>query len=692
MNGDVLIVFYFSFYRRKERTAESEQFPRARVQRDADVPDQDEAAPPFLEIWRNNLSALSHHFNLYVVACEDALYVYQPQFPSQTLPLKPALVIPLPDSRLGLPGHFHNSKPHAVNNIIIADLGKDEVVLCACDDGDVVAYWTRGIQNAIKRSQEEDAVMGGTTEEMRPMFHQSVGESAWGLAVHKESRKVAVSSNTTEITIFEFALSQEEDKRHTLVDEKGSVRHNAGMQARRRRFGLPRSSAIPEEEPTTPEGVELEQQHTHEEWASPNDNDSPGRTRNVRLTLVDRHVTNIPCIAFCNTPEDVEGEFLVSTDIMGVTVLWDTNTGASISSLMPTPSAALRPQHGHDERRAGWGVLCLDKRAFAKTSSITRAMGNATETVRHQDKVIADISKSRNNVRNTGRWTVEDVMRGTNPLLREADVNDDHGPAALPLADEVELARPRSLPSTGTSSPHTPLPHQDLSSLSMSELVSAANGFTWPMLTMTPRLHNPDPHWSSPRTTVPTDPLLVVNPQTINLLQNANFSADPATSPTTTPFNPVVFINEPLLQELDVAWQAVLDDLDRMNLCHAIPELGVVLLGSPKGRVAVLTLHQLEARPPPSAGRAVPAGDAFPRPAYTMRLDHILPFSTQEQSGQRPPQVMVGLAAGPVQGYLGPKRGLEGPRKWRIMLLYRDHSVLSYEIGRSVVGRAEVLI
>jgi len=53
---------------------------------------------------------------------------------------------------------------------------------------------------------------------------------------------------------------------------------------------------------------------------------------------------------------------------------------------------------------------------------------------------------------------------------------------------------------------------------------------------------------------------------------------------------------------------------------------------------------------------------------------------------------MVGLAAGPVQGYLGPKRGLEGPRKWRIMLLYRDHSVLSYEIGRSVVGRAEVLI
>jgi len=659
------------------------------VQRDADVPDQDEA-PPFLEIWRNNLTALSHHYNLYVVACEDALHVYQPLFPSQRLPLKPALVISLPDSRLGLPGHFHNSKPHAVNNIIIADLGKDEIVLCACDDGDVVAYWTRGIQNAIKRSQEEDAIMGGTAEEMRPMFHQNVGESAWGLAVHKESRKVAVSSNTTEITIFEFALAQEEDKSQSIVGEKGLIKQNANVSTSRKRFGLPRSSVIPEDEPMTPEGVELEQRPNHEEWASPDDNDTPGRSRNVRLTLVDRHLTNIPCIAFCNTPEDMEGEFLVSTDIMGVTVLWDTNTGASISSLMPSPSAALRPQHGHDERRAGWGVLFLDERAFTKTFSITHAMGNATETIRHQDKIVADISKSRHNVRNTGRWTVDDVMHGANPLLREADVDNDNGPA-LPLANELDLARPRSLPSTGASSPLTLLPHQDLSSLSMSELVSAANGFTWPMLTMIPRLHNPDPYWASPRTTVPKDPLLIVNPQTINLLQHANFSADPATSPT-IPFNPVVFINEPLQQELDETWHAILDDLDRMNLCHAIPELGVVLLGSPKGRVAVLTLHQLDVRQPPSVGRAASTGDAFPRPAYTMRLDHILPFSTQEQSGQRPPQVMVGLAAGPVQGYLGPKDGLEGPRKWRVMLLYRDHSVLSYEIGRSVVGRAEMLI
>lgn len=69
---------------------------------------------------------------------------------------------------------------------------------------------------------------------------------------------------------------------------------------------------------------------------------------------------------------------------------------------------------------------------------------------------------------------------------------------------------------------------------------------------------------------------------------------------------------------------------------------------------------------------------------YAMRIDHILPFASQERRGQRVEHLLVGLAVGPVQGMLGRKRGDVG--RWRVMLTYEDHSVLVYEIGRAESG------
>jgi len=53
-------------------------------------------------------------------------------------------------------------------------------------------------------------------------------------------------------------------------------------------------------------------------------------------------------------------------------------------------------------------------------------------------------------------------------------------------------------------------------------------------------------------------------------------------------------MSDPLEQHCrpDLAMQ--LAQIDRLNLTAQIPELGVVLVGSAKGRVAVLTLHRLD--------------------------------------------------------------------------------------------------
>lgn len=635
-----------------------------------------------------NLTALSHCYNLYIVACEDELHVYQPQFPDQKLTSEAALVIPLPSSRSGLPGNFHNSNPHAVNHIIVADLGREEIVLCACDDGDVVGYWTRTINNAVMKAQEEGAV---TSEDFRPMFHQNVHESAWGLAVHKESRQIAVSANSTEITVFKFALAEEDEERSELLGEGRLTKHGGGAVITRQLLGTSQNHKSLAEESTIAE--ESEEQHDHEEWGNPNPTKPHDRSRNTRVELYGIHATNIPCIAFCNTPEDPGGEYLISTDIKGLTVLWDIKSeGDFTQCLVPNASAVLNRRHDYDERRAGWGLMFLDKRAFLKTSSIKQAMGNGTASLQHHDKTIADISRSKDSVRNAGAWAVQDGTRERRHMTPEPGIDDE---AVLRIERaglddlETDTPPPFSDPSTGASTPNH-LQHRDLTSLPISDLAGIANAHSWPILTYSTQVSSVSSGFTLPtqaRPSVPTCPLLLISPQTVHLLQSANFDSPAA-------YRPVVFLDDPLAQEIDNLWRAFLDDLDRMNFSAVIPELGVVLLGSPKGRVAVLTLHLLEDRPTTSARDTANHNAKLPRPAYTMRLDHLLPFSTQEKAGLRPPQVLVGLAAGPVQGCLGrDDERREERRRWRVMLLYRDHTVLSYEIGRSTgMGRVEVLV
>ena len=101
---------------------------------------------------------------------------------------------------------------HQVNHIIVGNLGNLEIVLMAYDDGDVIAYYTHAIARCIKGSGDHprgaSACNTRPTTHVKPFFHDNVALTAWGLAIHSQSRLIAVGSNYHEVTVFAFAVSR----------------------------------------------------------------------------------------------------------------------------------------------------------------------------------------------------------------------------------------------------------------------------------------------------------------------------------------------------------------------------------------------------------------------------------------------------------------------------------------------------
>lgn len=173
----------------------------------------------------------------------------------------------------------------------MGDLGEEEIVACACDDGDVLAYHTRAVFHALERRSASDGFGDKYGDNIRPFFNENVGWSGWGIAIHKASRMIAVSANTHEITVFAFALSSNDLK----SNPNSSVDHVAWRSASK---SVSRNSPLARRPSPTK------------------------RDQNLRI-LLEGHWNNIPNISFCNTDDDPEGCWLVSTDIDGEMLVWD---------------------------------------------------------------------------------------------------------------------------------------------------------------------------------------------------------------------------------------------------------------------------------------------------------------------------------------------------------------------------------
>lgn len=114
----------------------------------------------------------------------------------------------------------------------------------------------------------------------------------------------------------------------------------------------------------------------------------------------------------------------------------------------------------------------------------------------------------------------------------------------------------------------------------------------------------------------------------------------------------------------------------RLNMVTYVPELSIVVLGSQIGRVLILT--------PTKLAKPEAAQEGFWH--HGLRLEWVLPRESEETQPKASRRPLHGLAIGPIQedhgvGGTYVERG-PTPRRFRLMLHYRNHEILTYEIAR----------
>lgn len=201
-------------------------------------------------------------------------------------------------------GFIDPQEPHAINSITIGELGFEEVLVSAHDDGDVCAWYTRDLR--------------------RIAFRLSVGVSAWGVALHKERRLLAVSANTRLIQVFELAIGRHaEDDEEYGSDDNGVLvfGEDSGRRKRRRRTDSQSLGESGDEDDEGGDGdwTEVVGGRRRGKRGSP--------VKNKAVKTLIGHAQNIPNISFLDDPT---GRWLVGTSIDGIVILWDIKTERAV--------------------------------------------------------------------------------------------------------------------------------------------------------------------------------------------------------------------------------------------------------------------------------------------------------------------------------------------------------------------------
>ncbi|KAI0013405.1 hypothetical protein F4779DRAFT_393224 [Xylariaceae sp. FL0662B] len=599
----------------------------------------DEEGPPQIATWRLNLTALSQVYNFYIVAYGDKIYVSRPRSCiTHVLPVEPDLILRPRASIMSLAvgGYLDESFPHQVNHLIVGDLGLEEILLLAYDDGDVIGYYTGQIEDELLRRENESPNSGKTPH---PFFHENVGKSAWGLAVHKQSRIIAVSSNTHNVCVFVFALTGQ-PYRHTAEvdpveffrnirkDEKGNI-----VTPDRER-----GSPVDETEQAS-KGASLEHAVRR-------------RDANWRIILeTGRAGTNIPNITFADDA-DGEAEKVASVDINGAVWLmdiWSFNQcpHIKIDRLHYNRNGLARRGHFQQTHRPrGWGILVLPESSFLPTESYRDSLG----VPRHETTYI-DNEK-------TGRWI--DISQGVkyiknnsgeHPWVRSGSAHrfaiNPHEPRRIQLETPWHDSSPGNWKSTPWSFQDT-MPFKNLATYHSQRSALARQQYT---RTLGPP--RPKPIFENGSSILRTYEMDI---------ELRSFEEDGVG----IMFEKSIYQSRPDLAVLP----SVRVSHERLATLIHVPELSLVVAASMCGRVALITLTR------PKYGNF-----SFKR---GFKIEAILPTKREEDGQLRPVCPLLGVAVGPVP-FSGNLELAEEPvsrRRYRLMLHYYDLRILSYELSR----------
>lgn len=613
------------------------------------------SAPPVAG-WRNNLTACSQRYNLYFVAHQDSVAVFQPSLHSHTLGNRSDINIVPALANAKAKGALDPSRPHSINHLIVGELGSEEILLLSTDSGNVAAYYTAGIQDGIEKEPYKFS-RGGRSDlvGIRPFLVHWVYESAWGLSIHKQARMLAVSSNRpfhepsvgvdAAVTVFAFALTDSVGRAVGIGDDKSTSR-----------------------------------EEDESEWSiwvpdAANPRKLPDRSRNWK-TRLEGHTCNIPSVSFVNSDADREGKYLLSTDIEGITRYWDIWQGVDRSTwdFSQPMRSSCNPFFSAPQAFRGWSVLALDPSGFQVVDTHEAFCGDQLDTTKLADYL--DITNSVCRIPGIDRpwasdpaasplesdiYSEDDVMMyeffdGEPPDEDDQDVTPaglSHGPTNSNDAGTRSVGG-QLHPSSGE---HGPTEESGLGEIEGGEematgyfvgvdrIMADAEAFSirWSGL-INPGGYN---RLDTSETDVGMDGVQSTRmgppgtlPAVTEALSNDEGVEIPALHLSASHLRlfdaesrreASVYCSDLLSFQRPVYYIASLS-IDRLNMTQYIPELGIVVVGSQIGRVAVCTLTRKGCEGP-----------------FGVRVDWILPFGWQEKTQQRPRTHLLGIALGPVQ-------------------------------------------
>ncbi|KXX80121.1 hypothetical protein MMYC01_204328 [Madurella mycetomatis] len=609
---------------------------------------------------------------LYFAAYQDRVYVFQPQRAPRILP-PPSLILHPRPSKLAVlyGGYIDKVFGHQINHMIVGNLGNLEIVLFAYDDGDVTAYYTHAITRCIAANSDHAHAHGrghSRTAHPKPFFHDNVGMSAWGLAVHEQSRLIAVGSNLHEVTVFAFAVSR---NRATIKSPE-----------------VGKSPSAP------PDRAALELQRHFQ-----------SRTRTWRITLpLGRQGSNIPNLAFVDD-EAGEADKVVAVDIYGNAWLLDIwRIGACP---VHWPDYPVRDRMQPSTR--GWGVVVLPDSSFRPTKTIREALGlPANEIVSMRAGwlettcslyYIKDLAPDAGRVLmhraqydyagvHSGKKKGDSILDDDFNMWETTSESEDE-PDDTAMAPEPTAVLPPQSTTSGTWSGKLPV-DDPLCDAAVSKIeVAAGAQLSRSIIPSFGEVRRLDGNTSQhtefsklsdarqektnaiefgkaelPAHLVKGFCLLRTSQMDIELQPFDRTETSIVCKYVLTSHNPLG-VSTPLEHYLE-----------RVNMMIHVPELNLVVAGSQVGRVALIIPTKTTRR-----FQHITVRRGF-------RVECVLPRRSED--ALRPACTLIGIAMSPVPNdrasrlNLHPPRGSTPPIMYRLMLHYRDHTILMYDISRGL--------